>query len=432
MNQFKTFFKELFTEAESFQAKSKETGKLVNFKSKASMDAALKAGSHKNPKAPKSGKAGDKDSKKDVPKVNIFDKPATSEPAADSMATVKSIAASTGLRATAVAGWADENGVNLTKVADAIKSKKLKPMDFMTAVSGNPGNKYAKDVVAKYSNSSSQSEPTSQSKEEPKSSEPDRYGDSFEVGRPAVYKDDDKEYSGEVVMNPKNQTLVINGRPTFVGMGTVKGIQTYNNDTFIVPDNWNDVKSFDDSIEEPKSEPSQSKQQRKGNPQVNIAAKKAAEEAGITPQKLGGEYPDTMLKAAVEALTDSNYHDEARELIAKLEGKPEWAKKPEYPSMDDPQYNEKMKALRTTGVDSSEYWDYDDNTGRFARKVSSEASWDGVAAADGIAFTLRMNGFHKQADAIQSIFDDKPYMKESGTLKLGKLIKESKKIKLKK
>jgi hypothetical protein len=348
MNQFKSFFKELFTEADNFQARSKETGKLVNFKSKASMDAALKAGSHENPTAPKGGNDGGKDSKKDVPKVNIFDKPAASEPAADSMATVKSIAASTGLRATAVAGWADENGVNLSKVADAIKSKKLKPMDFMTAVSGNPGNKYAKDVVAKYSNSSTQSEPTSQSKEEPK------------------------------------------------------------------------------------SEPSQPKQQRKGNPQVNIAAKKAAEEAGITPQKLGGEYPDTMLKAAVEALTDSNYHDEARELIAKLEGKPEWAKKPEYPSMDDPQYNEKMKALRTTGVDSSEYWDYDDNTGRFARKVSSEASWDGVAAADGIAFTLRMNGFHKQADAIQSIFDDKPYMKESGTLKLGKLIKESKKIKLKK
>jgi hypothetical protein len=432
MNQFKSLFKELFTEAETFQAKSKETGKLVNFKSKASMDAALKAGSHENPNAPKDGKAGGNDSKKDVPKVNIFDKPAASEPAADSMATVKSIAASTGLRATAVAGWADENGVNLSKVSDAIKSKKLKPMDFMTAVSGNPGNKYAKDVVAKYSNSSTKSEPTSQSKEEPKSSKPDRYGDSFEVGRPAVYKDGDKEYSGEVVMNPKNQTLVINGKSTFVGMGTVKGIQTYGSDTFIVPDNWNDVKSFDDSMEEPKSEPSQPKQQRKGNPQVNIAAKKAAEEAGITPQKLGGEYPDTMLKAAVEALTDSNYHDEARELIAKLEGKPEWAKKPEYPSMDDPQYNEKMRALKATGVDSSEYWDYDDNTGRFARKVSSESSWDGVDAADGIAFTLRMNGFHKQADAIQSIFDDKPYMKESGPLKLGKLIKESKKIKLKK
>jgi hypothetical protein len=69
----------------------------------------------------------------------------------DSMATVNTIAAGTGLRAQAVAGWADENGVNLSKVADDLKSKKLKPMDFMTAVVGNPGNKYAKDIISKYS-----------------------------------------------------------------------------------------------------------------------------------------------------------------------------------------------------------------------------------------------------------------------------------------
>jgi hypothetical protein len=71
----------------------------------------------------------------------------------DSMATVNSIATKTGLRAQAVAGWADENGVNLSKVAADIDSKKLKPMDMMTAVSGNPGNKYAKDIIAKYSQS---------------------------------------------------------------------------------------------------------------------------------------------------------------------------------------------------------------------------------------------------------------------------------------
>lgn len=78
-------------------------------------------------------------------------------PKSDGMETVKSIAAKTGLRVQAVAGWADENGINLSKVADAIDSKKLKPMDFMTAVSGNPGNKYAKDIIAKYSQSTSKS-----------------------------------------------------------------------------------------------------------------------------------------------------------------------------------------------------------------------------------------------------------------------------------
>ena len=76
---------------------------------------------------------------------------AKTEPKADGMATVNGIASTTGLRAQAVAGWADENGVNLSKVADDLKSKKLKPMDFMTAVVGNPGNKYAKDIISKYS-----------------------------------------------------------------------------------------------------------------------------------------------------------------------------------------------------------------------------------------------------------------------------------------
>jgi len=80
------------------------------------------------------------------------------EPKVDGMATVNGIASTTGLRAQAVAGWADENGVNLSKVADDLKSKKLKPMDFMTAVVGNPGNKYAKDIIAKYSQ---KAEPTS-------------------------------------------------------------------------------------------------------------------------------------------------------------------------------------------------------------------------------------------------------------------------------
>jgi hypothetical protein len=245
----------------------------------------------------------------------------------DSMATVNSIAAKTGLRAQAVAGWADENGVNLSKVAADIDSKKLKPMDMMTAVSGNPGNKYAKDIISKYSQSASKDEPTSKPKEA-----------------------------------------------------------------------------------------------RKGNPSVNKEAKKNAETFGITPQKLGNDgYKKAMYQAAVEALTDSNFHDEARELISKIEGKPEWAKRVDYPKMDDPKYKEKMADLRKNGVDSSEYWGGEDGTHEFARKVSSASGWDGADAADGIAFTLRMNGFHKQADMIQSVFDDKPYMKENN-MKLVNLV----------
>jgi len=167
-----------------------------------------------------------------------------------------------------------------------------------------------------------------------------------------------------------------------------------------------------------------SKETRKGNPTVNKEAKKKAEEFGITPQKLGKDgYTKAMYQAAVEALTDANFHDEARELVSKIEGKPEWAKRVNYPSMDDPKYKEKMADIRTNGVDSSEYWGGEDGTHEFARKVAASSGWAGVDAADGIAFTLRMNGFHKQADMIQSVFDDKPYMREQST-KLTSMIKK--------
>jgi hypothetical protein len=69
----------------------------------------------------------------------------------DGMATVNTIASKTGLRTQAIAGWADENNVNLSKVLSDLKSKKLKPMDLMTAVVGKPGNKYAQQIIDKYS-----------------------------------------------------------------------------------------------------------------------------------------------------------------------------------------------------------------------------------------------------------------------------------------
>ena len=468
MTNLKTYFKELF-EADNFKARSKESGKLVQFKSKDAYNAAVKAGTHEDPKAPKSGKAGGKDSKKDVPKANIFDKPTSTdkggpksygmkkksffgndtEDGRDPKSTspkytkvkpdspeIQTIAKYAGVREKFLADFINQHKLDVVAVADFVKNGSLKDRkDFVTAAVGNPGNEYEKKIIDKFgdkSDSDDKGGPKSYGMKKKSffgndtedgpdpvdtSPKPDTQGDKFELGTPAVYTDNGKEYSGEVVMNPSNQRVQIGGKWTTIGKGTVKGIQVYGSGEFIVPDNWNDAKSFDDSMEEPAA-PAQPKQQRKGNPQVNKAAKSAAEEAGITPQKLGGKYKDTMYKAAIEALTDSNYHDEARELIAKLEGKPEWAKKPEYPSMDDPQYDEKMKALRTTGVDSSEYWDYDDKTGRFARKVSSEAGWDGRAAVDGIAFTLRMNGFHKEADMIQSV------LKESVTRLTG-ILKET-------
>lgn len=169
--------------------------------------------------------------------------------------------------------------------------------------------------------------------------------------------------------------------------------------------------------DEPKSEP---KKLRQGNPQVNKAVKAKADKLGITPQKLGKEeYQKKMSQAAVEALTDSNFHSEARELIAKLEGKPEWAEDPRKsaPKIDSPDYDK----WRKNSVYSSEYYDHDDATGELAHTASEESGWGGVEAADSIAFTLRMNGFHKLADTIQSVFDNKGYMKQEGRISLKKL-----------
>jgi hypothetical protein len=124
-------------------------------------------------------------------KLGGSDFSSSAEKKSDGMATVNSIAAGTGLRAQAVAGWADENGVNLSKVADDLKSKKLKPMDFMTAVSGNPGNKYAKDVISKYSQSSNNSDDSAGGSNDKantiiKGLKPAKYGgkhpDSMEMG----------------------------------------------------------------------------------------------------------------------------------------------------------------------------------------------------------------------------------------------------------
>lgn len=77
--------KKLITEAEDFQAKSKETGKLVHFKSKDSYQAAIKAGTHEDPKA----KKGDTSKSAEKPN-NMFgkdyskDRGAKTAPKADS------------------------------------------------------------------------------------------------------------------------------------------------------------------------------------------------------------------------------------------------------------------------------------------------------------------------------------------------------------
>ena len=69
----------------------------------------------------------------------------------DGMSTVNEIARLSGLRAVAIAEWGDKNNINLNTILKDLKANKIKGMDLMTAIVGKPGNKYSKDLIAKYS-----------------------------------------------------------------------------------------------------------------------------------------------------------------------------------------------------------------------------------------------------------------------------------------
>jgi len=179
------------------------------------------------------------------------------------------------------------------------------------------------------------------------------------------------------------------------------------------------VNIFDKPKEEPKSEPAKdSTGDRAGNPEVNKKVRAKAQKMGITPQKLGkAEYQKKMAQAAVAALTDANFHSEARQLIAKLEGKPEWAEDPRKgePDMSSPEWDEWNK----NSVYSSEYYDADDDAEEIGLTASNESSWDGQDALDSIAFDLKMNGLKNFAAKLQSV------IKESKSTKLNKLLPEN-------
>ena len=417
--------KRLF-EAEDFKARSKETGKLVHFKSKDSYQAAIKAGSHEDPKAGKGKTAkaaakpndmfgGDyaKDRGGKTPTSNtthVSVQPDSQE--------VKTISKFTSTREKFIADFINKHKLDASALSKFIERGSLRDrMDVGTAMVGNPGNKYEKDLIKKFG--TNKSEPTAKTASANMGVDKVVYNTRTKtvgIVRMADERGETKtDADGNVntsELEPYNPTKYPHQKDAKVAPSTKKEVEARGL--------WNPF-AQDTPKEEPTSKP---KEARKGNPSVNKDAKKSAEEFGITPQKLGNDgYKKVMLQAAVEALTDANFHDEARELISKIEGKPEWAKRVNYPSMDDPKYKEKMADIRTNGVDSSEYWRGDDNAHEFGRKVSSASGWDGVDAADGIAFTLRMNGFHKQADMIQSVFDNKPYMRES-SIKLTKMMKK--------
>jgi len=172
--------------------------------------------------------------------------------------------------------------------------------------------------------------------------------------------------------------------------------------------------------EEPKSEPSKP---RPGNPQVNKVVRNKAKSLGITPQKLGKEeYEKRMSQAAVEALTDANFHSESRALIAVLEDNPELAKNPSNdPNKPKDMFSDEYDEWKKGTAWGSSFGDSSDGTDDIAHSATGESSWDGQESIDAIAFDLKMNGSHKLAAKIQSIFDEK----NESTTSIADMIPES-------
>ena len=158
----------------------------------------------------------------------------------------------------------------------------------------------------------------------------------------------------------------------------------------------------DDDAESKTAEPTKA---RNGNPAVNKKVKKIAEKLGISLKNMDKEeYGIAMAQSAYEALTDANYHSEARKLIAVLEDKPELAEKPNYPSMSDSDYSEKMKVI--SDKYKSVYSEAESDSSKLGQSASETAGWNGEEALDAIAYTLKMNGLHKLASKLQSVLDD--------------------------
>ena len=161
--------------------------------------------------------------------------------------------------------------------------------------------------------------------------------------------------------------------------------------------------------EEPKSEPTKdSTQQRAGNTEVNKSVRNQAKKLGITPAKLGKEeYQKAMVGAAYEALTDSNFSTEARQLLAVITGDEKLAEKPDYPSMSDEDFDTKIAKIRKDREAGDIYTTPEnDKASELGQHSSSESSWSGADAIDAIAFDLKMNGYKDLASKIQSVIKE--------------------------
>ena len=449
---------QLINEAEVFTAKSKETGKTSVFKSKDARDAAIKAGTHEKRKGDKDG-AVQEPGKKDKPKVNIFDKPKKdkeqpkSEPKSQTSNSFSDDDIEDAL----------EDSVQLDDFLDSNKDK-ISKKDFQSlkslkgAIQALEGDIVDAEEADDEEQMDEYESELQQNKEEAtailnkyKTTSPPKgtSGTSTTIknsikkivtkGRkgnisPSDLKDFGTKIADDLApeQKAKYDKLVNNLFQASDAKNNAPNDKAYFKASDAYGKAHDAVYDYLDSIIKPKEEPKKDggvdlstpnsvKGTGQADPEVNKAIRKAAQKAGISPKKLGKEeYEKKMAQAAVEALTDSNFHTEARWLVADLEGKPELREKPDYPKFDDKDYDKKMDVVRAKYA--SKYADdVDDDAYELGIKSANEAGWGGATAIEGLVFDLKMNGSHKLANTILKSFKD-AQQKQEGTIKLGNLV----------
>jgi len=354
------------TEADVFTATSKETGTTSVFKSKAARDAAIKAGTHEKRKDDKDGAVKDPT---DKPKVNIFNKDKAAK-GGDSSAGEKD---------------KDEPNFDANQIGDEI-SKSI-GIDGTADVNSNDDIEFA-------------------------------FGENDRETSLFIGKDDDTYKVS--IENPYGDDFGKDG-----------DIEEFDNQSDAIEYAKKLAKKYSKELgakEEPKSEPKDSTGGRAGNPQVNKKALEVAKKVGLDPKKIGKEeFTLKIVQAAHEALTDSNFHSEARKLIAIIEDNPELAKNPaddpNKPDLGDPGYEEWQKGTAW----GSKYGDSTDETDELGQAAAQESGWAGRDALDSIAYVAKMKGMPKLAAKIQSVFDDE---KNESSMRLNSMLPEGKHKKL--
>lgn len=121
------------------------------------------------------------------------------------------------------------------------------------------------------------------------------------------------------------------------------------------------------------------------NGSLNKKIQKLAEKKGLTMDALGrDEFNKIMTQALVESLTDANFHEEAKEVVVKAEGKTKWS---------DELYE-------------AESFNPDEEVSSFAREVARNCEWGGDDILNAYFFITKMQG-SKVATMIDNLFFNK-------------------------